>query len=120
MKAAILTHLNQPLSVEDIELTPLDVGQVLVRVLMSGICGAQLQEIRGEKNNEKFLPHLLGHEGCGIVEDIGVGVTKVKRGDKVIMHWRKGQGIESPFPRYVYKGKNISGGKNLTDVSFEI
>ena len=120
MKAAILTHLNQPLSVEDIELTPLDVGQVLVRVLMSGICGAQLQEIRGEKNNEKFLPHLLGHEGCGIVEDIGVGVTKVKRGDKVIMHWRKGQGIESPFPRYVYKGKNISGGKVTTLSEYSI
>jgi len=120
MKAAILTHLNQPLSVEDIELTPLDVGQVLVRVLMSGICGAQLQEIRGEKNNEKFLPHLLGHEGCGIVEDVGVGITKVKKGDKVIMHWRKGQGIESPFPKYVYKGKNISGGKVTTLSEYSI
>jgi S-(hydroxymethyl)glutathione dehydrogenase/alcohol dehydrogenase len=120
MKAAILTHLNRPLSVEDIELTPLDLGQVLVKVLMSGICGSQLQEIRGEKNNEKFLPHLLGHEGCGIVQDVGAGVTKVKKGNKVIMHWRKGQGIESPFPRYVYKSKNISGGKVTTLSEYSI
>ena len=89
-------------------------GQVLVRVTVSGLCGAQLQEIRGEKGNEKFLPHLIGHEGCGIVEDIGSGVTRVKPGDKVILHWRKGDGIESPFPSYRYNNKIISSGKVTT------
>ena len=79
MKAAILEKINGPLAVADVELGELSVGQVLVKVLVSGICGAQLQEIAGNKNNAKFVPHLLGHEGCGIVEDIGAGVTKVKR-----------------------------------------
>ena len=113
-KAAVLTRINEPLEVLEAENLPLTHGQVFVRVTKSGLCGAQLQEIRGEKGNSKFLPHLLGHEGCGIVEEIGSGVTKVKEGDKVVMHWRKGRGSESDFPKYALNGKEISGGKVTT------
>ena len=120
MKAAILRELNAPLSVEDIELTPLKVGQVLVKVLVSGICGSQLHEINGNKGNGKFLPHLMGHEGCGIVQEIGDGVTTVKPGDKVVMHWRVGTGIEAPFPEYVLDGKTISSGKVTTLSEYSI
>lgn len=81
-------------------------GQVLVKVLCSGICGAQLQEIAGLKGNEKYLPHLMGHEGCGLVEQCGPGVTHVKTGDKVVMHWRPGAGIESELPQYQLMGTN--------------
>jgi len=88
MKAAVLEKINEPLSIKDVQLTELKVGQVLVKILVSGLCGAQLHEIRGHKGNEKFLPHLMGHEGCGIVQEIGEGVTTVKVGDKVVMHWR--------------------------------
>jgi Zn-dependent alcohol dehydrogenase len=119
-KAAILEKINSPLIVSEVETTDLRIGQVLVKVLISGLCGAQLQEIRGEKGNEKFTPHLLGHEGCGIVERVGPGVTKVKAGDKVIMHWRKGDGIESPFPTYRYKEKTISSGKITTLSEYSI
>lgn len=59
-----------------------------------------LQEISGQKAGGP-LPHPLGHEGCGIVEAIGPSVTRVKMGDKVVMHWRKGAGIESEFPKYL-------------------
>ena len=100
-KAAILTEIGKPLVVSEIETTELKVGQVLIKILMSGLCGAQLQELAGLKGNSKFVPHLLGHEGCGIVEEIGPGVTTVKVGDKVVMHWRKGDGIESDFPTYI-------------------
>lgn len=120
MKAAILETINAPLVVADVELTPLSFGQVLVKVLVSGICGAQLQEIAGNKGNAKFVPHLLGHEGCGIVEDIGLGVTRVKKGDKVVMHWRKGDGIESDFPTYIYKGKEMKSGKVTTMSEYSI
>jgi len=113
-KAAILTEIDKPLKLSDIETTDLKVGQVLVKILVSGLCGAQLQEISGLKGNAKFLPHLMGHEGCGIVEEIGLGVTKVKIGDKVVLHWRKGEGIESDFPSYIYNGKEISSGKVTT------
>jgi S-(hydroxymethyl)glutathione dehydrogenase / alcohol dehydrogenase len=66
-KAAILTALNAPLTVDEIESGPLECGQVLVQVHRSGICGAQLNEIAGTKGEDKFLPHLLGHEGGGVV-----------------------------------------------------
>ena len=114
MKAAILNELNSDLLVEDVELTNLKVGQVLVKVILSGLCGAQLQEIKGWKGNGKFLPHLMGHEGCGLVESVGEGVTTVKKGDKVVMHWRKGTGIESDFPNYILSDRQISSGKVTT------
>ena len=81
MKAVILEKLDSDLTVGDIELTSLQYGQVLVKNLVSGLCGAQLQEISGLKGNANFLPHLMGHEGCGIVQEVGVGVNTVKVGD---------------------------------------
>jgi len=100
VKSAILVELNKPLVLSDVEVGELTAGQVLVRVLVSGICGSQLHEISGDKGNGKFLPHLMGHEGCGIVEEVGQGVSNVKPGDKVVMHWRPGLGIEAAFPKY--------------------
>lgn len=114
MKAAVLEKIDAPLAIRDVELTKLKVGQVLVKILVSGLCGAQLHEIRGHKGNAKFLPHLMGHEGCGIVEEVGPGVTTVKVGDKVVMHWRPGTGIDAPFPSYVLDGKSMSSGKVTT------
>src|SRR3989344_5597235 len=120
MKAAILETINGPLVVGEVGLTDLVFGQVLVKVLVSGICGAQLQEIAGNKNNAAYVPHLLGHEGAGIVEKIGPGVTKVKIGDKVVMHWRQGDGIEADFPSYTYKDKVIKSGKVTTFSEYSI
>ena len=120
MKAAVLEKIDAPLAVRDVELTELKFGQVLVKVLVSGLCGAQLHEIRGHKGNAKFLPHLMGHEGCGIVEEVGLGVTTVKPGDKVVMHWRLGEGMEAPFPNYVLDGKTISSGKVTTLSEYSI
>ena len=120
MKAAVLEELNQPLTLREVGLTELKFGQVLVKVLVSGLCGSQLREIKGHKGNEKFLPHLMGHEGCGIVEGVGIGVTTVKPGDKVVMHWRPGSGVESPFPSYTLDGKTISSGKVTTLSEFYI
>ena len=99
-KAAILTELNKPLVIDELDIPVLDVGQVLVKVHASGICGAQIGEISGAKGLDKWLPHLLGHEGGAEVLETGLGVTQVKPGDHVVMHWRKGQGIEAKPPRY--------------------
>jgi S-(hydroxymethyl)glutathione dehydrogenase/alcohol dehydrogenase len=114
MKAAVLEELDAPLTVAEVGLTPLQHGQVLVKILMSGICGSQLQEIAGNKGNGKYLPHLMGHEGAGVVLETGPGVTFVKVGDKVVMHWRKGQGLEAEQPKYIFKGKEITSGKVIT------
>ena len=100
MKAAILEKFNTPLIIDELKIPKLECGQVLVRVYSSGICGAQLGHVSGVKVKQEFLPFLLGHEGGGKVLDIGDGVTTVDKGDRVVMHWKKGSGIESKFPSY--------------------
>ena len=115
MKAAILVESKKPLIITDIDLpTKLGFGQVLVRVCYSGICGSQINEIDAAKEPDKFLPHLLGHEGSGIVEKIGEGVTTVKTGDHAVLHWRKSSGMESVTPKYLWKGKKLNAGKITT------
>jgi S-(hydroxymethyl)glutathione dehydrogenase/alcohol dehydrogenase len=107
----------------ELSVPKLQYGQVLVKVDYSGICGAQLKEIRGEKMNAGFLPHLLGHEGCGHVIETGPGVTKVKAGNRVVMHWRKGSGIEAANPEYRYgSGKKsiVRAGKITTFNTFSV
>ena len=111
MKAAILVNLNEKLVVDEIGLPEeIDVGQVLVKLDFSGICGSQLGEIDGVKGEDKFLPHLLGHEGSGTVEGIGPGVNNLKVGDSVVLHWKKGDGIQSCTPKYSWKNKIVNAG----------
>lgn len=80
MKSAILVKSKKALVVDNIELPQqLFYGQVLVKIKYSGICGSQINEIDAVKGPDKHLPHLLGHEGSGVVEKIGEGVTRVKK-----------------------------------------
>lgn len=111
MKAAILVESNKPLEVSEILLPKgFSFGQVLVKVQFSGICGAQINEIEAAKGPDKFLPHLLGHEGSGIVLKAGSGVTTVKEGDHVVLHWRPSSGIQSATPTYNWNGRRINAG----------
>ncbi len=112
MKAAILVESKKPLVVSNVDLPKkLEYGQVLVKIFYSGICGAQVnEEIDAAKGPDKFLPHLLGHEGSGVVEKIGDGVSTVKPGDHVVLHWRKSKGIQSGVPKYLWKGKQVNAG----------
>lgn len=112
MKAALFISINQPLEVVELELCSPFYGQVKVGVKLAGICGAQLAEIRGDKGD--FFPRLMGHEGVGIVEQIGPGVKTVKVGDKVVMHWRKGDGIESQAPGFFRGNELFSSGQVVT------
>jgi S-(hydroxymethyl)glutathione dehydrogenase / alcohol dehydrogenase len=110
-KAAILVRSREPLVVDEIELPQtLGVGQVLVKVLYSTICGAQLNEIAAAKGPDKFLPHLLGHEASARVIEVGLGVTNVKPGDTVVLHWRPSQGIQCQPPAYKWRGEKLNAG----------
>lgn len=110
-KAAILAESRKPLVIDQIEFPEqLDVGQVLVKVFYTSICGAQLNEIAAVKGPDKFLPHLLGHEASGEVLEVGPGVNFVKPGDTVVMHWRPSQGIQSKPPSYRWKGDKLNAG----------
>ena len=109
--AAILESQKKPLIIDEINMVnKLEIGQVLVKVNFSGICGSQIGEIEGVKGEDKYLPHLLGHEGSGTVLEIGPGVSSVNVDDKVVLHWMKGEGIESNPPKYKWGSKNINAG----------
>ncbi len=115
MKSAILVKSKKALVVDNIELPQqLFYGQVLVKIKYSGICGSQINEIDAVKGPDKHLPHLLGHEGSGVVEKIGEGVTRVKKGDHVVLHWRKSSGIEAENAKYIWKNKIVNSGKVTT------
>lgn len=109
--AAVLQESTKSLLVEEIHLPPeLFTGQVLVEVITSGLCGAQINEIDAIKGPDKFLPHLLGHEGFAKVLETGPGVTTVSPGDQVVMHWRPGSGLQSSPPIYKWRDKELNAG----------
>ena len=110
-RAGILVESKKPLVIDEFQLPDrLDYGQVLVKVHTSSICGAQINEIDAVKGQDKFLPHLLGHEAVATVIDIGQGVTAAKRDDSVIMHWRPGVGMQAPTPTYTWSGRKLNAG----------
>ena len=110
--AAVLTKPNAPLELREISWLQPEYGQVYVKILATGICGAQLQEIRGEKGS--YFPRLLGHEAAVKVERVGPGVTKVKVGDLCVAHWRKGDGVESQSPRFRMGDTEYTSGQITT------
>jgi S-(hydroxymethyl)glutathione dehydrogenase/alcohol dehydrogenase len=110
-RAAILAQSRQPLVVDEIALPEqLDAGQALVKVLYTTICGAQINEIDALKGVDRFLPHLLGHEASAEVIETGPGVTTVKPGDSVVLHWRPSRGIQSRTPTYGWRGQKLNAG----------
>ena len=111
MQAAIMVAQNQPLVIDTVELPPeLGIGQVLVKLHVSGICGSQLGELAGVKGPDRYLPHLMGHEGCATVLETGPGVKHVKQGERVVLHWRKGAGIQADPPQYRWRGEPLNAG----------
>ena len=119
--AAVLFSLNKPLKVIYIDhKEKLSRGQILVKLYYSGICGSQIGEIQGVKGKDKYLPHLLGHEGTGRIKKIGKGVKRFKVGDKVILHWQKASGINSKTPSYFYKKRKINSGWVTTFNQFTV
>ncbi len=82
-KAAVAWAVNQPLSIEEIDVMPPQAGEVRVRIIASGVCHTDAFTLSGD-DPEGLFPAVLGHEGGGIVESIGEGVTSVAVGDHVI------------------------------------
>jgi S-(hydroxymethyl)glutathione dehydrogenase/alcohol dehydrogenase len=82
-KAAVAFAPNQPLSIETISLQPPEAGEVLIEIKATGICHTDAYTLSGT-DPEGLFPAILGHEGAGIVIEVGPGVTSVKPGDHVI------------------------------------
>ncbi|PCI02714.1 MAG: S-(hydroxymethyl)glutathione dehydrogenase/class III alcohol dehydrogenase [Zetaproteobacteria bacterium] len=83
IKAAVAWAANQPLSIEEIDLEGPKKGEVLVKMVATGVCHTDAFTLSGE-DAEGIFPVVLGHEGGGIVEEVGEGVTTLKKGDHVI------------------------------------
>lgn len=110
-RAAILERSREPLIVDNVApAEDLKAGQVLVKIRYSGICGAQINEIDAAKGPDKFLPHLLGHEGIGEIVEVGPLVRTVAVGDTVVLHWMPGTGIQSDPASYIWRNDQLNAG----------
>src|SRR3712207_8136986 len=83
-RGAIAREPGQPGQVEEFTIDPPGPGEALVRIIASGVCHTDLSAKNGVFGTDYF-PFLLGHEGAGVVEDVGEGVTNVAPGDHVIL-----------------------------------
>src|SRR3954462_11916367 len=100
-KAAVCVGLNEPLEIHDLELEAPHAGEIRVRMGASGVCHSDLSIQNGTLMGS--FPMVLGHEGAGVVEDVGDGVTGLAPGDHVVVSWvpqcgecffcKKGQGF---------------------------
>lgn len=109
-QASILVQTDRPLETVELGIPALNRGQVLVEIAYSGACGTQVMEARGLKGEDKWVPHCLGHEGTGTVVDVGPEITKVKAGDKVVLSWLRGSGIEAGGCKYDWNGTPVNAG----------
>lgn len=120
-RAAVLYEQKKPLKIEELLIPELKGGQVLVKIAVSGICHSQLNEIMGLKGPDRFLPHTLGHEGAGVVQAIGQGVKKVRPGDRVVLTWIKGNGIDVPSTTYhSVSGSCVNSGAISTFMEYSV
>jgi S-(hydroxymethyl)glutathione dehydrogenase / alcohol dehydrogenase len=121
-RAAVLWERGRPLSVEDVELAPPGPGEVLVEIKAAGVCHSDLHPAHDDWPIR--TPIVLGHEGAGIVRDVGDGVTQVKLGDHVVLCWAPACGacpyclegravLCERLDRTTYRNKLPSGGTKL-------
>src|SRR5512143_1991590 len=87
MKAAVVHKFGQPLAIEDVPVPTPGPGQVLVKVVASGVCHTDLHAADGDWPVKPTLPFIPGHEGAGTVAALGSGVTNLKEGDRVGVPW---------------------------------
>jgi S-(hydroxymethyl)glutathione dehydrogenase/alcohol dehydrogenase len=122
IRAAILWEQGQPLSVETAELDGPGAGELLVEIKAAGVCHSDLHPARGDWAMK--VPVVLGHEGAGIVRDVGANVTRVRKDDHVVLCWAPACGVCPPckegravlcdrLEKVTYRNKLPSGAARL-------
>ena len=113
MKAAVLWEVHKPLVIEEVDIDEPGPGQIMVKTVSAGICHSDLHQMEGRWPID--VPVVLGHEGAGIVERVGEGVTYVQPGDHVVMNFKPFCGVcrfcQSGRPVLCTQGS--SGSKHL-------
>lgn len=116
-KAAVLAKTGSPLVIKELYSPELKSGQLRIKMLYSGVCKSQLMEQNGSRGEDTWLPHLLGHEGFGEVLECAPDVKKFNPGDKVILSWLIGEGLNSEPPSYLSIDGEIINSGNATTFS---
>lgn len=119
MQAAVVHGFDQPLRVEEVAVPEPGHGQVLVKIETSGLCHTDMHAARGEWPVKPNLPFIPGHEGVGLVAQVGPGVTTLSEGDRVAVPWLGwacgacelcASGWETLCQRARYTGYSVNGG----------
>jgi alcohol dehydrogenase, propanol-preferring len=87
MKAALVREFGRPLEIDEVDVPEVPPGQVLVKVMASGVCHTDLHAADGDWPVKPALPFIPGHEGTGYVARVGAGVKFLKEGDRVGVPW---------------------------------
>lgn len=87
MKAAVVTDFTQPLELREVEKPQVSDGKIIVKIEACGVCHTDLHAARGDWPVKPEPPFIPGHEGVGVVAEVGRGVTSVKEGDRVGVPW---------------------------------
>ena len=119
MKAAIVHEFGKPLVIEDLPVPAPEPGEVVVRIETSGLCHTDIHAVRGDWPVKPVMPLVPGHEGVGLVERVGSGVTRLREGDRVAVPWLGwacgaceycASGWETLCPQARYTGYTVNGG----------
>lgn len=122
-RAAVLNRVGEPLAIDTLDMAALQPHDVLVRIKATGLCHTDLEVIQGSLRHP--TPIVLGHEGAGVVEDVGASVTKVRRGDAVVLSWNPHCGhcfycerdlpiLCEPYKLHEPKGHLLDGSSRMT------
>ena len=104
-KFAVLFKNKSPLRLLDLELPRLKKGQVLIKLNYTSICRSQIMEIDGLRGKDKWIPHLLGHEGSGKIVKIASNIKNFKINDRVLITWISTEGQKSNGAKFEYRDK---------------
>lgn len=119
MKAAVVHEFGKPLAIEDVPIPQPGPGQVLVKVVASGVCHTDLHAADGDWPVKPILPFIPGHEAAGYIASVGAGVTNVKEGSLVGVPWLHSAcglcnycltGWETLCPHQQNTGYSVNGG----------
>lgn len=118
--AAILLKFKKKLNVTRIPIKKPENNQILVKLKFAGVCKSQIMEIDGKRNNKKWLPHMLGHEGSGVIVSVGPNINDFKIGDRVFLSWIKNNKKDCKDIKFLKNKKIINAGKVTTFNSYSL
>jgi len=118
--AAVLKDNSGKVNITSLKIPKLKKNQVLVKILYTGICGSQINEILGKKGKDNYLPHTLGHEAVGLVKKIANKSSNLKKNDKVVLSWIKSSKRDAKLPKYFGNNSIINSGPISTFMNYAI